>query len=80
MFKPGFDKYTVIALCHPMHPDITQNQSRRWVRSFKAIEAGTFFHRPQYMPPHTYEFHYHEPIWGRLQSSYDDVEAELNIM
>lgn len=80
MFKPGFDKYTIVDLCHPMHPDIARNQSRRWSDSLNAISAGTFFHRPNYRPDHPHEFHYHEPIWDRLQSSYDDVQAELDIM
>lgn len=80
MFRQGFDKYSVVALCHPLHPDITRNQSRRWVASLDSIAAGTFFHRPNYKPEHAHELHYHEPIWDRLQSSYEDVEAELKIM
>eukprot|EP00965_Chrysotila_dentata_P104254 3442973-Pleurochrysis_carterae.AAC.1 len=76
MFKTGFDKYTIVGLCHLLHPDITRNQSRRWSDSLRAIEAGTFFDRPNYVPPHAHELHYHEPMWNKLQSSYADVEAE----
>eukprot|EP00965_Chrysotila_dentata_P038840 1290251-Pleurochrysis_carterae.AAC.2 len=74
MFKRGFDKYQVIDLCHPKHPDITQNQSRRWVDSLQEIAAGTFFKRPKYTPSHAQELHYNEPIWRKLQSSYADAE------
>eukprot|EP00965_Chrysotila_dentata_P090827 2997446-Pleurochrysis_carterae.AAC.1 len=68
MFKLSFDKYTFVALCHPLHPDITHNQSRRWSESLRAIDAGIFFDCPDYTPPHAHELHYHEPIWNRLQS------------
>jgi hypothetical protein len=80
LFRPGFDKLSVVDLFHPSHPDITSNQRRRWNDSFMALQAGTFFDRPNYQPPVAHDLYYHDPIEGRLQSSYVDVEAELDIM
>ena len=78
-FKPGFDKHSIIPLCHPAHPEISGNKSRRWRDAFLDIQAGTYFNRPSYHPPLAHSFYFHDPIEGRLQSSYEDVEAELNI-
>ena len=80
MFRPGFDKNDVADLCHPSHPDITSNQHRRWSDSFTRIQRGTFFDRPSFQPTIAHDFYYHDPIEGRLQSSYVDVEAELEEM
>ena len=70
----------MVALCHPQHPHITQARHSRWVGSFGAIKAKTFFDRPNYQPPVAQHLTYREPIWDRLQSSYVDVEFELNVM
>mmetsp|Transcript_23882 Transcript_23882/g.77118 ORF Transcript_23882/g.77118 Transcript_23882/m.77118 type:complete len:447 (+) Transcript_23882:755-2095(+) len=80
MFKPGFNKYSVVDLCHPLHPDIVNNRARRWRDSFAKMVAGSFFDRPAHQPVVAHELHYHPPIFGRLQSSYVDVEAELEVM
>ena len=32
------------------------------------------------LPPYVAHLKYHPPMWGVLQGSYDDVEAELNHM
>eukprot|EP00962_Isochrysis_galbana_P045960 scaffold18299_cov117-Isochrysis_galbana.AAC.1 len=59
MFRPHFNKYSVAELCHPHHPDILENQARRWRDSFSAIRSGsTYFDRPQYQPPLAHEFYY----------------------
>lgn len=79
IFKDGFDKYTVINLCHPHHPDIKSNQSRRWRDSLTSIAAGTYFKRPDYQPFHAQHLTYRPPIWDRLQSKHDDVEEEVRI-
>ena len=80
MFKNGFDKFSVVDLCHPSHPDIISNQYRRWESAFVEISAGTYFNRPSYIPNVAHSLYYQDPIEGRLQSSYVDVEAELDIM
>ena len=81
MFRRGFDKYTIIDLCHPHHPDIVGAQTERWKHAFTAIKAKTYFdrgtHKPAYGAAYLY---YHPPIRGVLQSSYADVEYELDWM
>ena len=81
-FKAGFDKYSVAELCMPDHADIVAARDARWDCAFGdgGIEAGTFFSRPLYLPPCQHSAFYQDPIPGRLQSSYEDVEAELDEM
>ena len=80
IFKPGFDKYTVVDLCHPLHPDIQSNRTRRWQFALLDIANGTYFKRPLYQPPHAQHLTYRPPIWDRLQSKNEDVEEEARIM
>ena len=80
MFKPGFDKLSIAELCHPQHPDITARQQRRWKDSFTTIANGTYFNRPTFQPWCANDMYYHDPIEGKLQSSYADVDFELNEM
>ena len=80
LFRPGFDKYTVVELCHPYHPELVEYRTERWCRSIDRIKDGTFFKRPDYRPPVAHHFHYHPPMRGVLQSSYVDVEYELDQM
>ena len=59
------------------HPDIVANKRARWARFILASRNGTSLDRPFFRPgwrPHRV---YEPPIWDRLQSSYDDVRAEL---
>ena len=79
-FKPSFDKFSVAELCHPLHPDIVSNQHRRWCESFRALRAGTYFHRPSFQPAHAHHLWYQRPFEGLLQSSYADVEEEVDGM
>jgi len=80
LFRPNFDKYSVVPLCHPHHPDLTTYRSARWVRSFAEIKAGTFFTRPTYQPPVAQHLEYRCPIWGKLQSSNAHVRDELDVI
>ena len=81
MFKAGFDKFEVVELCHPEHPELLANRLNRWRAAFDAIKAGTYFHRSlDYVPAQAHHLHYHDTIRERLQSSYEDVEEELTVM
>lgn len=80
MFKPDFDKYSVVDLCHPYHPDLVDYKRRRWMQSVERIVNGTFFHRPTYTPPVAHHIFYQPLMPGVLQSSYVDVEYELDVM
>ena len=62
-------------------PDIVRNQRSRWgmfldMAAFGSIWAAEHFNSPY--PPT--RFHFHDPIFDRLQSSYDDVNFELDLM
>ena len=80
MSRPGFDTFSVVDLCHLAHPEITANQRRRWRDAFTRIPAGTYFERPAFTPDVAHDLYYHDPIEGRLQSSYVDVEFEMDVM
>jgi hypothetical protein len=80
IFKQGFDKLSIIAMCHPLHPQLVANRTRRWCDSFAAIQAGTYFTRPNYTPLVAQHLVYRPPIWDRLQSKNEDVEEEVRIM
>ena len=80
LFKPNFDKYCVIDLVHPHNPDLQANKHRRWNASFASLRAGTMFRRPGFQPAHAHELHYHPTMRGVLQSSYVDVEYEIDVM
>ena len=60
--------------------EIRSNKEGRWRRFLRAERNGTLMDRPQVAPLWKPYKVYHEPIFGRLQSSYADVEHELNIM
>ena len=80
LFRPNFDKYSIVDLFHLLHPDLAQYRSDRWARSIAAIKAGTYFERPDYQPVVAQHLTYHEPMWGLLQSKNEHVEKELNTM
>ena len=62
------------------HPDITKNQRERWVRFLHAAANGRLLTRPSISPQWQPYKIYHEPMFNRLQSSYEDVEYELTMM
>lgn len=63
------------------HPDIVANKFARFTKFLKCTADGTLFERPAVRPLYVAHIEYHSPpIWGKLQSSYDDVEAELKVM
>jgi hypothetical protein len=60
--------------------EILTNKRMRFTQFLHETARGTLFARPQVKPPYVAHVTYHPPMWGVLQSSYDDVEAELNRM
>ena len=77
-FRHGFDLESIGDLCMPDHPDLVLYRRDRWRESFSSVRAGTFFNRPDYKPPHAHECYYQPPIPGKLQSSNEDVEFEVD--
>lgn len=61
--------------------DIVENQRSRWLHYLEAAADGSIWHDDPYNSPYPpTHFHYHDPIWDRLQSSYEDVNYELKHM
>ena len=59
---------------------IRGNKERRWQLFLRADRNATLLDRPAVRPLWRPYKVYHEPIMGVLQSSYEDVEHELNVM
>lgn len=63
------------------HPQIQSNKRRRFVQFLHKFADGTFFARPSVNAGYVAHIEYvSPPMWCIMQSSYEDVEAELNLM
>lgn len=62
------------------NPAVQRNKFQRFSRFLREASAGALFKRPQFQATYAAHIEYHEPIQGKLQSSYADVEAELEVM
>ena len=62
------------------NPAILTNKAERWARFLRAASNGTLLNRPAFVPAWRPYKMYELPIWDRLQSSYEDVRAELEII
>lgn len=61
--------------------EIVTNKRKRFSKFLLAAEAGMLFERPAVRAPYVAHVEYASPpIWSVLQSSYDDVEKELDVM
>jgi hypothetical protein len=79
MFKAGFDKYSIIPLFNPNHPDIIDNKNDRWV-DYMGNVAG-IFDRSDYIPKYGRTIiTWRKPMFNRLQSSNEDVEHEMDVI
>lgn len=62
-------------------PDIMSGQSSRWKKFLEIAAGGSIWADARYDSPYPpTKFHYHDPIFDRLQASYDDVNFEINHM
>ena len=62
-------------------PDIVRNQRSRWGIFLDMAAAGSIWAAEHFNSPYPpTRFHFHDPIFDRLQSSYDDVNFELDLM
>ena len=63
-------------------PDIISNQRRRWGHYLDLARIGSIWAaEAHFMSPYPpTRFHFHDPIFDRLQSSYADVNFELDLM
>ena len=60
------------------NPQVVANKRDRFSSFLLKTANGTLFERPAVRPGYVAHLTYGEPIWGKLQSSYEDVEDELN--
>ena len=79
MFKPHFDKYSIIPLFHPQHPDLINNKHDRFVSYMS--DVSNIFKRSSTKPLNgRTHITWRKPMFGRLQSSNDDVEHEIEVI
>ena len=62
------------------HPDIQSNKVQRWQNFFKAAANGRLFERVGARDRWKLYKTYHPPIFGKLQSSYENVVDEVREM
>ena len=71
-FLDGFSLYS---------PDIIRNQKVRWAKFLDLASVGSLWDGEHFDSPYPpTKFYFHTPIWDRLQSSYDDVNFEVDTM
>ena len=62
------------------HVETRSNKNDRWRVFLRAERNGILLQRPPTPPLWNPHRMYHPPMFGVLQSSYDHVERELNVM
>lgn len=62
------------------NPAVAAGRKSRWFRSMLAVKNGTHMNRPDTLPLWEPHMVYHPAIFDRLQSSYADVEHEMNVV
>ena len=81
IFRTDIALEAFIDLFSPIAPDIVANQRSRWSQFLDAAVAGTIWDKEPYDSPYPpTHFVYHKPMKDRLQSSYEDVNFELDFM
>ena len=81
LFRSDIRLSDFLDLFSPISVDIMANKRRRWIECLNAAAVGTLWDKVDYDSPYPpTEYHYHEPIFDRLQSSYEDVNFELDVM
>ena len=61
--------------------DLLNNKRRRWAQLLDLSVAGKLWSKEPYNSPYPPTvFQWHDPIFDRLQSSYEDVNFELDLM
>ena len=84
IFKPLLDMEHFLDGFSMHSDDIVQNQRSRWStyldRAAKAFGNSIWDTEPFNSPFPPTRFYYHSPIFDRLQSSYDDVNFEIQTM
>ena len=82
IFKTDLTLDSFLDLFSPYNPAILANQRARWLQFMGDAENSRFWgpSPPVNSPYPRTKFHFHDPMFDRLQSSYDDVNFELDVM
>ena len=81
MFRDDLALSDFLDLFSPVNMDIMNNKKQRWSQFLERAIDGTLWSKDAYDSPYPpTRFHWHDPIMDRLQSSYDDVNFELDLM
>ena len=82
IFKPNLDLEDFLDGFSMHAADIVQNQRYRWRKYLDLAASGaSIWETDQYNSPYPpTRFHFHDPIFDRLQSSYEDVNFEIDLM
>lgn len=81
MFRDDLALSDFLDLFSPVNMDIMNNKRQRWSQFLDRAIDGTLWTKDVYDSPYPpTHFHWHDPIMDRLQSSYDDVNFELDLM
>ena len=82
IFKPLLDMDAFLDSFSIYASDIVANQKSRWSKYLEwAAAAASIWGDDEYDSPYPpTKFHFHDPIFDRLQASYEDVNFEINHM
>ena len=81
IFRTDLDLEAFIDGFSQFAPDIVNNQRQRWGHYLDLACVGSIWAVQHFVSPYPpTKFHFHNPIFDRLQSSYDDVNFELDLM
>ena len=81
IFRTDLALEAFLDLFSPIAPDIVASQRSRWAQYLDAAVAGNIWDKEPYNSPYPpTHFIYHKPMKDRLQSSYEDVNFELDHM
>ena len=83
IFKPLLNLDEFLDGFSRLSDDIVQNQKARWLKFLNvAAQGGSVWDADaRYDSPYPQtRFHFHTPIFDRLQSSYEDVNFEIDLM
>ena len=80
IFRTGVSLRGFARLFFLDNPELVSNKRRRWQVMLRAASNGVLLERPNTPPLWRPRKVYHSPMFDVLQSSYADVEHELNEM
>ena len=81
IFRGDIDLEDFIDGFSQLAPDIVSNKKFRWKHYLDLAANGNMWEAAHFVSPYPpTKFHFHNPIFDRLQSSYEDVNFEVDLM